>query len=152
QLGQTVEDKPLFVIVDLDDHMIKIVASIVPEHKPNVVCRESSRSSPRILSDGMRSAIAMSRRDHCKRTGQVARRGHDQTINLSVDVPEQIFAVILASLLDYFHERGYCHTIGVARFVVRFNARVKVGLVEQHLVSKGLSYSTRGASLFSSIA
>src|SRR5262249_1984530 len=140
QIGQIVENEPLFVIVDRGDHMIKIVASIVHGHEPNVVCRESSRSSRRILSDGMRFAIAISRRDHFKRTGQVARRGVDQKINRSVEVPEQSFALILASLLDYFHERGYCHTIDVARFVVRFNARVKVGLVEQHLVSKGFPH------------
>src|SRR5215468_6136416 len=138
QIGQIVENEPLFVIVDRGDHMIKIVASIVHGHEPNVVCGESSRSSRRILSDGMRLAIAISHRDHFKRTGQVARRGVDQKINRSIEVPQQSFALILACLLDYFHERGYCRTI--VRFVVRLNARVKVGLIEQHLVSKGFPY------------
>src|SRR5262245_37026162 len=118
--------------------MVKIVASIVHSHEPNVVCGESSRSNRRIFSDGMRLAIAISRRDHFKRTGQVARCGVDQKINRSVDVPQQSFALILACLPDYFHERGYCRTIGVVRYVV-INARVKVGLIEQHLVSKSLS-------------
>src|SRR5215813_10976029 len=140
QIGQIVENEPLFVIVDRGDHMIKIVASIVHGHEPNVVCGESSCSNRRILSDGMRLAIAIPHRDHFKRTGQVARRGVNQKINRSVEVPQQRFALILASLLDYFHERGYCRTIGVVRLVVRFNARVKVGLIEQHLVSKGFPY------------
>src|SRR5262245_43625004 len=64
QIGQIVENEPLFVIVDRGDHMIKIVASIVHGHEPNVVCGESSRASRRILSDGMRLAIAISHRDH----------------------------------------------------------------------------------------
>src|SRR5262249_26535816 len=51
QIGQIVENEPLFVLVDCDDHMVKMVASIVPVHEPNVVCGESSRSSRRILSD-----------------------------------------------------------------------------------------------------
>src|SRR5215813_5155651 len=55
---------------------------------------------------------------------------------MSVEVPQHSFALILACLLDYFHERGHCRTIGVVRFVVRFNAEVKVGPIEQHLVSK----------------
>src|SRR5262249_24421917 len=41
QIGQIVENEPLFVIVDRGDHMIKIVASIVHGHEPNVVCGES---------------------------------------------------------------------------------------------------------------
>src|SRR6516164_10408007 len=98
--------------------MIKIVAPIVQRHEPNVVCGECSHSSRRILSDRMRLAIAISRRDHFKRTAPVARRGIDQKINRSVEVPQQSFTLILASLLDYFHERGYCRTIGVVRFVV----------------------------------
>jgi hypothetical protein len=88
----------------------------------------------------MRLAIALSRRDHIKRTGQVGRRGLDHNINRSIKVPQQSFALILACLLDYLHEHGYCHTIGVVRFVVRFNARVKVDLIEQHLVSKGFPH------------
>src|SRR5262249_16880555 len=101
--------------------MVEVVGSIVYGHEPNVVCGEPSRSSRRILGNGMRLAIAISHRDHFKRTGQVARRGVDQKINRSVEVPQQSFALILASLLDYFHERGYCRTIGVVRLVVGFN-------------------------------
>src|SRR5215510_3575881 len=139
QIGQIVENEPLFVIIDRGDHMVEIVGSIVHGHEPNVVCGKSRRSSRRILSNGMRLAIAISHRDHFKRTGQVARRGVDQKINRSVEVPQQSFALILASLLDYSHERGYCRTIGVVRYVV-INARVKVGPIEQHLVSKGFPY------------
>src|SRR5262249_14206885 len=40
--------------------------------------------------------------------------------NTSVEVPQQSFALILASLLDYFHERGYCRTIG--RSIARVGA------------------------------
>src|SRR5215468_12276068 len=98
--------------------MIKIVAPIVQRHEPNVVSGESSHSSRRILSDRMRLAIAISRRDHFKRTAPVARRGIDQKINRSIEVPQQSFTRILASLLNYFHERGYRRTIGVVRFVV----------------------------------
>ena len=115
-------------MIDSGDHMVKMVASIVHAHEPNVVCGESSYSSRRILSDGIRFAIAIPHRDRFKRTGPVARRGLDHKINRSIEVPQQSFALILACLLDYFHEHGYCHTIGVVRFVVRFNARVKVDL------------------------
>src|SRR5262249_55309480 len=48
QIGQIVENEPL---IDRGDHMVKMVASIVHGHEPNVVCGESSRSSHRILSD-----------------------------------------------------------------------------------------------------
>src|SRR5262249_61460871 len=98
--------------------MVEIVGSIVHGHEPNVVCGKSGRSSRRILGDGMRLAIAISHRDHFKRTGQVARRGVDQKINRSVEVPQQSFALILASLLDYFHERGYRRTLALVRLVV----------------------------------
>src|SRR6516225_1452589 len=81
--------------------------------------------------------IAISHGDRFKRTGPVARRGLDHKINRSIEVPQHSFALSLACLLDYFRERGYCRTLGVVRFVVRFNAKVKVGPVEQHLVSKG---------------
>src|SRR5215475_11891434 len=117
--------------------MVKMVASIVNGHEPNVVCGESSRSSRRILSDGIRLAIAISHGDCFKRTGPVTGRGLDHKINRSIEVPQQSFALILACFLDYFHERGYCRTVGVVGFVVRFNAKVKMGPVEQHLVSKG---------------
>jgi len=51
QTGQIVENEPLFVIIDRDDHMVKTVASIVHGHELNVVCGEPSRSSRRIFSD-----------------------------------------------------------------------------------------------------
>jgi cold shock CspA family protein len=44
-------------LIDRGDHMIKAVASIVYGHEPNVVGGESSYSSRRILSDGIRLAI-----------------------------------------------------------------------------------------------
>jgi hypothetical protein len=86
----------------------------------------------------MRLAIAISRRDHFKRTAPIARRRIDQKINRTVEVPQQSFILILASLLNYFYERGYRRTIGVVRFAFRFNARVKVGPIEHHLVSKAI--------------
>jgi hypothetical protein len=95
----------------------------------------------------MRLAIAISRRDHFKRTAPVARRGIDQKINRSVEVPQQSFTLILASLLNYFDERRYRRTIGVVRFVVRFNARVKVGPIEQHLVSEGFPHFKERSSI-----
>jgi len=57
----------------------------------------------------------MSHGDCFKRTGPVARRGLDHKINRSIEVSQQSFALILACFLDYFHERGYCRTIGVVR-------------------------------------
>jgi hypothetical protein len=72
--------------------MVKTVASIVHGHESNVVCGESSYSSRRILSDGIRLAIAISHRDRFKRPGHVARGGLDHKINRSVDVPQ--FAVL----------------------------------------------------------
>src|SRR6266700_2542095 len=104
--------------------MVPTVPSIVHDHEPDVVWGDSSRSNRRILSDGIRLAIAISHRDRFKRTSPVARCGLDHKINRSVEVPQQSFALILASLLDYFHERGYFRTRGVAKF----NARVKAGL------------------------
>src|SRR5262249_29139743 len=107
QIGQIVENEPLFVVIDRGDHMVKMVLSIVHGHEPNVVCGESSRSSRRILSDGIRLAIAISHGDCFKRTGPVARRGLDHKIDRSIEMPQQSFALILACLLDYFHQRGY---------------------------------------------
>jgi hypothetical protein len=107
QIGQIVENEPLFVVIDRGDHMVKMVLSIVHGYEPNVVCGESSRASRRILSDGIRLAIAISHGDCFKRTGPVARRGLDHKINRSIEVPKHGFALILACLLDDFHERGY---------------------------------------------
>jgi len=86
--------------------MVPTVPSIVHDHEPDVIWGDSSRSDRRILSDGIRLAIATSRRDRFKRTGQEARRGLDHKINRSVEVRQQSFTLILPSLLDYFHERG----------------------------------------------
>src|SRR5262249_13803081 len=60
---------------------------------------------------------------------------------IDLEMPQHSFALILACLLDYFHERGHCRTIGVVRLVVRFNAKMKVCLIEQHLVSKEFPYA-----------
>src|SRR5262245_16275702 len=51
QIGQIIENEPRFVMIDRDDHVVKMVASIVHGHEPNVVCGESSRSNRGILSD-----------------------------------------------------------------------------------------------------
>src|SRR5262245_64867163 len=67
QIGQIVENEPLFVIIDRGDHMVKIVRSIVHGHEPNVVCGKSSCSNSRVLSDGVRLAITISHRDYFKR-------------------------------------------------------------------------------------
>ena len=48
---------------------------------------------------------------------------------------QQSFTLILPSLLDYFHERGYFWT----RSIAKFNASVKASLIEQHLVFKSRS-------------
>jgi hypothetical protein len=58
-----------------DDHVVKMVVSIMHNHEPNLVCGESSHSSRRILSDGIRLAIAIFHRDRFERTGHIARRG-----------------------------------------------------------------------------
>ena len=50
QIGQIVENEPLFVVIDRGDHMVKMVLSIVHGYEPNVVCGESSRASRRILA------------------------------------------------------------------------------------------------------
>src|SRR5262245_61178633 len=118
--------------------MVPTVLSTVHDHEPNVVWGDSSHSDRRILSDRISLAIATPCRDRFKRTDQEAieRRGLDHKINRSVEVRQQSFTLILPSLLDYFHERGYFWT----RSIARFNTRVKASLIEQRLVFKGFPY------------